>query len=403
MKWHLHNGDCVAFMATLPAESVSSVVCDPPYGLGFMGKEFDKLGNGKAQQAWHERWLAEALRVLKPGGHLVAFGGQRTIHRLTCAAEDVGFEIRDTGSWLFYSGFPKSLDVSKAIDSAAGAVREVVGFDESKARQQTPKRGTQALGDFAGSGGTITAPSTESAKQWQGWGTALKPALEPWVLCRKPLIGTVAETVLRYGTGALNIDACRYRYGDRAWPGPERSLEEIRAMASPNVRSGALADKTDPTSYHATKHGIGPAGNDLGRWPANVYHCPKVSRAEREAGCEHLPARSGAEAVDREQGSAGTKSPSAGAGRTADAVRNHHPTLKPIELMAWLCRLVTQPGGVVLDPFAGSGSCGAAALQGGFRYIGAELEAEYVAIAEARIMHHAGLFGKRKATAGGVL
>ena len=396
MKWHLHHGDCVAFMATLPAESVSSVVCDPPYGLGFMGKEFDKLGNGKAQQAWHERWLAEALRVLKPGGHLVAFGGQRTIHRLTCAAEDVGFEIRDTGSWLFYSGFPKSLDVSKAIDSAAGAVREVVGFDAAKARQQTPNHGTVGFSGAAEGHGNITTPSTESAKKWQGWGTALKPALEPFVVARKPLIGTVAETVLRYGTGALNIDACRYRYGDRAWPGPG---DEGRWGDGSGTRPGGFGD------VGASKGGSEPCGHkhDLGRWPANVYHCPKVSRAEREAGCEHLPARSGAEAVDREEGSAGTNSPSAGAGRTADAVRNHHPTLKPIELMAWLCRLVTQPGGVVLDPFAGSGSCGAAALQGGFRYLGAELDAEYVAIAEARIMHHAGLFGQRKADAGGVL
>jgi DNA modification methylase len=394
MRWHLHHGDCVAFMATLPAESVSSVVCDPPYGLGFMGKEFDKLGNGKAQQAWHERWLAEALRVLKPGGHLVAFGGQRTIHRLTVAAEDVGFEIRDTGSWLFYSGFPKSLDVSKALDSAAGAVREVVGTylgatnigkgsTNSYIAMETGPRTTV----------NITAPSTESAKQWQGWGTATKPALEPWVLCRKPLIGTVAETVLRYGTGALNIDACRYRYGDRAWPGPDDGTNPGTVFAGDFGKNG----------IYGTGKAVACGGHDLGRWPANVYHCPKVSRAEREAGCEHLPARSGAEAVDREEGSAGTKSPGAGAGRTADAVRNHHPTLKPIELMAWLCRLVTQPGGVVLDPFAGSGSCGAAALQGGFRYLGAELDAEYVAIAEARIMHHAGLFGQRKATAGGVL
>jgi DNA modification methylase len=389
MKWHLHHGDCVAFMATLPAESVSSVVCDPPYGLGFMGKAFDKLGNGKAQQAWHERWLTEALRVLKPGGHLVAFGGQRTIHRLTCAAEDVGFEIRDTGSWLFYSGFPKSLDVSRAIDLAAGAVREVIGVS---ARHDG---GSGVGSSFVVSTvvPNITAPSTENAKKWQGWGTATKPALEPWVLCRKPLIGTVAETVLRYGTGALNIDACRYRYGDRAWPGPDDGTNPGTVFAGDFGKNG----------IYGTGKAVACGGHDLGRWPANVYHCPKVSRAEREAGCEHLPARSGAEAVDREEGSAGTNSPSAGAGRTADAVRNHHPTLKPIELMAWLCRLVTQPGGVVLDPFAGSGSCGAAALQGGFRYLGAELDAEYVAIAEARIMHHAGLFGKRKATAGGVL
>jgi hypothetical protein len=399
MKWHLHHGDCVAFMATLPAESVSSVVCDPPYGLGFMGKEFDKLGNGKAQQAWHERWLAEALRVLKPGGHLVAFGGQRTIHRLTCAAEDVGFEIRDTGSWLFYSGFPKSLDVSKALDSAAGAVREVIGSwtPTGTARPSASGKGmrnaTAGLGshDVAFSGSLpITAPSTESAKRWQGWGTATKPALEPWVLCRKPLIGTVAETVLRYGTGALNIDACRYRYGDRAWPGPDAS--------------GHWGDGTRPGGFgkngiYGTGKAVACGGHDLGRWPANVYHCPKASRAEREAGCEHLAPR----LIHLEEGATGSESPRAGAGRNGNAVHNHHPTLKPIELMAWLCRLVTQPGGVVLDPFAGSGSCGAAALQGGFRYLGAELDAEYVAIAEARIMHHAGLFGKRKATAGGVL
>jgi hypothetical protein len=213
------------------------------------------------------------------------------------------------------------------------------------------------------------------------------------VLCRKPLIGTVAETVLRYGTGALNIDACRYRYGDRAWPGPDAS--------------GHWGDGTRPGGFgkngiYGTGKAVACGGHDLGRWPANVYHCPKVSRAEREAGCEHLGTQRRRGGRPR-GGRAGTKSPSAGAGRTADAVHNHHPTLKPIELMAWLCRLVTQPGGVVLDPFAGSGSCGAAALQGGFRYLGAELDAEYVAIAEARIMHHAGLFGKRKATAGGVL
>ena len=402
MKWHLHNGDCVAFMATLPAESVSSVVCDPPYGLGFMGKEFDKLGNGKAQQAWHERWLTEALRVLKPGGHLVAFGGQRTIHRLTCAAEDVGFEIRDTGSWLFYSGFPKSLDVSKAIDKAARGCPQGGPDPLKSGRGTVPQRNGWGAVPDPGSGKalsgitldyTVHIPATDAARQWAGWGTALKPALEPFVVARKPLTGTVAETVLRYGTGALNIDACRYRYGDRAWPGPDDGTNPGTVFAGDFGKNG----------IYGTGKAVACGGHDLGRWPANVYQCPKVSRAEREAGCEHLPARSGAEAVDREEGSAGMKSARAGANAGASTVHNHHPTLKPIELMAWLCRLVTQPGGVVLDPFAGSGSCGAAALQGGFRYLGAELDAEYVAIAEARIMHHAGLFGQRKATAGGVL
>tara|TARA_R110002126_G_scaffold219894_1_gene365250 strand:- start:1176 stop:2012 length:837 start_codon:yes stop_codon:yes gene_type:complete len=239
----------------------------------------------------------------------------------------------------------------------------------------------------------ITAPSTEAAKKWQGYGTALKPALEPWVLCRKPMASTVAANVLQWGTGALNIDAARYGYGDRAWPGPDASLEVIQARSSPNVRSGRLVDGCVATSYRIDQTGIGPAGNPLGRWPANVYHCPKTSRAEREAGCHHLPARTGAEAVDRDEDSDGMASPRAGAGRTANDIHNHHPTLKPIALMAWLCRLVTPTGGVILDPFAGSGSCGAAAVPQGFRYIGAELEADYALIAEARISHHAGLFG----------
>jgi len=400
MKWHLHNGDCVAFMSTLPAESIDSVVCDPPYGLGFMGKDFDKLGPGPAQQAWHADWLAEALRVLKPGGHLVAFGGQRTIHRLTCAAEDAGFEVRDQGAWAFWSGFPKSLDVSKAIDKAAGAEREVVG----------PGRWNHIKGDNAkqrdclirpGGKHDITAPATENARRWQGWGTALKPALEPWVLCRKPLIGTVADNVLRYGTGALNIDACRYRYGDLAWPGPsDKSHDGAVFVRGANAGPPRMAFGSFASDYDATKV---MSAHDLGRWPANIYYCPKVSRAEREAGCEHLTPRTGAEAVDREEGSAGMANPGAGAGRTADSVRNHHPTLKPIELMAWLCRLVTPSGGVVLDPFAGSGSCGAAALAGGFRYLGAELDPDYATIAEARIAHHAGLFGLRQPGADGVL
>jgi hypothetical protein len=221
MKWHLHNGDCVAMMAAMPADSVDSVVCDPPYGLGFMGKEFDKLGNGAAQQAWHALWLTEALRVLKPGGHLVAFGGQRTIHRLTCAAEDAGFEVRDSGAWLTYSGFPKSLDVSKAIDKMAGAEREVVG--SYLGATNIGKGSTNsyiALETGPRTTVNITTPTTEAAKKWNGYGTALKPALEPWVLCRKPLIGTVAANVLQWGTGALNIDAARYKLGDRAWPGP---------------------------------------------------------------------------------------------------------------------------------------------------------------------------------------
>jgi DNA modification methylase len=411
MKWHLHNGDCVAMMAAMPADSADSVVCDPPYGLGFMGKEFDKIGNGAAQQAWHARWLVEALRVLKPGGHLVAFGGQRTIHRLTCAAEDVGFEVRDQGAWLTYTGFPKSLNVSVALDKMAGAEREVVGrkADPMYAAQVSASSASPiGLGTSAQDGaweraGNITTPTTEAAKKWNGYGTALKPALEPWVMCRKPLNGTVAANVLQWGTGALNIDAARYGYGDRAWPGP-MTQDLVAPKSDPARRAGVVGSDLGISRSSASAMRDAQAESiartlDLGRWPANVYHCPKTSRAEREAGCHHLPARTGAEAVDRDEDSAGIKSARAG----ANDIHNHHPTLKPIALMSWLCRLVTPTGGVILDPFAGSGSCGAAAVPQGFRYIGAELEADYALIAEARISHHAGLFGIRRPDIASVL
>jgi hypothetical protein len=392
MRWHLHNGDCVAMMAAMPADSVDSVVCDPPYGLGFMGKEFDKLGNGAAQQAWHALWLTEALRVLKPGGHLVAFGGQRTIHRLTCAAEDAGFEVRDSGAWLFYSGFPKSLDVSKAIDKMAGADPVVLGISPNWRESKRDRERFGSMEVRGANAGLLTAPTTEAAKKWNGYGTSLKPALEPWVLCRKPLNGTVAANVLQWGTGALNIDAARYKRGDRAWPGPDSATTLVRP---PIIR--------DNNAVLGRGLGVGVQLEPDGYWPANVYQCSKTSRAEREAGCHHLPARTGAEAVDRDEDSAGMASPRAGASRTANDIHNHHPTLKPIALMAWLCRLVTPTGGVILDPFAGSGSCGAAAVPQGFRYIGAELEADYALIAEARISHHAGLFGIQQRGVGDVL
>jgi len=279
------------------------------------------------------------------------------------------------------SGFPKSLDVSKMLDKMAGAEREVVGRGAWAGREGTPGS-TAEWGLRNEKTRTITAPSTEAAKKWQGYGTSTKPALEPWVLCRKPLIGTVAANVLQWGTGALNIDAARYKRGDRAWPGPDYTATLVRPPIS-----------RDDNAVLGRGLGVGVQVEPDGRWPANVYHCPKTGRAEREAGCHHLPARTGAEAVDRDEGSAGMANPRAGAGRTANDIHNHHPTLKPIALMAWLCRLVTPTGGVILDPFAGSGSCGAAAVPQGFRYIGAELEADYALIAEARISHHAGLFG----------
>ena len=376
----LYRGDCLDVLASMEPGSVDAIVCDPPYGLGFMGKKWDALPPG-------EDWARACLRVLSPGGHLVAFGGTRTVHRLACALEDAGLEIRDTIAWVQWQGFPKSLDVSKAIDRAAGAEREVVAINyqaRSKANKSTTsaKMPSYDKARTAQSEAVFTAPATEDARTWEGFGTALKPAHEPAILARKPLVGTVAANVLEHGTGALNIDGCRYAYGDPAWPGPDRTAEEIRQTDRPNT-SG---------DHHAGTVTTVPAGrqvnvSDLGRWPANLYACPKPSRAEREAGCERLQGRTGAEAIGRKEGHKSM----VGAGRTAEQVKNHHPTVKPLGVMRWLCKLVGgQRGSVILDPFMGSGTTGCAAMLEGFDFIGIEREPEYMQIAEARIRHHLG-------------
>ena len=343
-KLTLHHGDCLEVLRSLPDCSVDSVVTDPPYGLSFMGKRWDY--DVPSVDVW-----AECLRVLKPGGHLLAFAGTRTQHRMAVRIEDAGFEIRDMIAWVYGSGFPKSLDVSKAIDKAAGAEREVVGQHGAPAKS-IYSQGKQELPQEV----NITAPATPEAKQWQGWGTALKPALEPITVARKPLIGTVAENVLQHGTGAINVDGGRV--GER-WP----------------------ANFIHDGSEEAT---------DLLGASARFFYCAKASKADRDEGCEKLQERSAGECVDRVEGSAGMESPRAGAGRTSGS-RNHHPTVKPTDLMRYLCRLVTPPSGIVLDPFMGSGSTGKAAMLEGFAFVGIEREAEYIDIAKARIQSAVGL------------
>ncbi len=348
---NLQLGDCLDVLKTLADNSVDSVVTDPPYGLSFMGKHWDYDVPGS--DVW-----AECLRVLKPGGHLLAFAGTRTQHRMAVNIEDAGFEIRDMIAWVYGSGFPKSLDVSKAIDKAAGAEREMVRV---KPRAETS-------GTMAGSTDTRPwieksrelgyhevagkDPVTAAAAAWQGFGTALKPALEPVTVARKPLVGTVAANVLAHGCGALNIDASRIP--------TDPSVDDPRL-------GGAGTWSSDKMKYRGGYAGERFSSSALGRWPANLIHdgSDDVAR-EFPDGNARFFYQAKTSKKDRGDG-------------------NSHPTVKPTDLMRYLCRLVTPPGGIVLDPFMGSGSTGKAAVLEGFRFIGIEREPAYMDIATARI------------------
>ena len=412
------EGDCLERLRDLPADSVHAVVTDPPYGLGFMGREWDRPGlpddvdADRRQpyrfQRWCEAWAAECYRILRPGGHLLAFGGTRTAHRLASGIEDAGFEIRDTIAYLYLSGFPKSLDVGKAIDARLGAERTpgpATNTDCADLRAGRPCRGHGDAGQRQ-SGETVhatpTAPATADAAEWDGWGTALKPAHEPIVVARKPLEGTVAGTVLKWATGALNIDGCRVAV----------AADDPVHGAVWTVRDGGPATMNVQPGQDGTRR---PAtAGTLGRWPANVALDPAA-----------------ADALDAQSGDRSTSSPDevgAGSGRssrengtsewdvggtltvaygdTGGASRmlyvakpsraerdaglpagNDHPTVKPATLLRWLVRLVTPPGGIVVDPFAGSGTTGIAAVCEGMRGVLIERDADYAAIARARIEH----------------
>ena len=375
--FEIKNADCREVMRGLPENSIDSIVTDPPYGLEFMGKGWDRGVPGI------EFWT-EALRVLKPGGHLLAFGGTRTFHRLTCAIEDSGFEIRDCLGWIYGSGFPKSHNISKAIDKAAGAEREIVGINPNHRKTASGEvhQTETMLGEPHTSDGTITAPATPEAAEWAGWGTALKPAWEPIILARKPLAGTVAQNVLEFRTGGLNIDAARV------------GEETIRA------RKGGFSD--------SPIYGTGAAGltfgGHLGRWPANILHDgseeaigifpettsgilkPSHFSKASEANCLNgsNQARHPRGEFGGDSGSAARFFYCAKASKADREAGNIHPTVKPSALMKYLCRLVTAPGGLILDPFAGSGSTGKAAIAEGFRFLGAELDPAYAEIARAR-------------------
>ena len=419
-------GDCIEQMKTLEADSVDAIVTDPPYGLEFMGKEWDGFGTPLGFQTWTEQWAREALRVLKPGGHLLAFGGTRMYHRLAAGIEDAGFEIRDTLMWLYGSGFPKSLDVSKAIDKAAGAWREVVGVGKSGKNRNVLNAANYP--DTFGGDYEITEAATQEAKKWQGWGTALKPAVEPIVLARKPLIGTVADNVLTHGTGALNIDASRIGIlpgdepsagkrtatfgtketvsggdGSGGWAAasgrwPANILLDEAAAALLDEQSGVLTsgaknggiyntDEQSPSSFSKAMNGkprTYTADSSTGG-ASRFFYVAKASRSERNKGLEGLEQKD----TQKWNGEVGKRGigdyyPD-GTPRPRTPERNIHPTVKPVALMRYLIRLVTPKGGTVLDPFLGSGTTAVAAIEEGVAWIGCEREPEYLEIIEARV------------------
>lgn len=370
----LFVGDCLDVLRGMPVNSVDSIVTDPPYGLSFMGKAWD--GSVPGAEMW-----AEVLRVLKPGGHLLAFAGTRTQHRMACAIEDAGFEIRDMIGWAYGSGFPKSHDVGKKVEDR------------------------------------------------KGWGTALKPAWEPITVARKPLEGTVAKNVLSHGTGALNIDGCRV-HGEDA-QGGDYTVKRLKPGATLN-KTGGNWRPDEGVEYHGnlkpgrwpaniihdgsdevvacfpekagaaapvTRRGSDKFRNAYGKFAGNVdeagstfrgdsgsaarfFYCAKASKADRDHGLDHLEEQ---QFVQWQTGNGASGKPSSMSEGRDTRRKNTHPTVKPTDLMRYLCRLVTPPGGVVLDPFMGSGSTGRGAVLEGFRFIGIEMEAEYVDFARARI------------------
>ena len=405
MKSTTYIGDCRDILSMFYEDNTfDSIVTDPPYGLGFMGKGWDNSVPGV------EFWT-EILRVLKPGGHLLSFSGSRTYHRMACAIEDAGFEMRDQIMWVYGSGFPKSLDVSKAIDKAAGAEREILSECQVSG---IGHNGNAFKGHAEGATQKFYgAPSIDATKQWQGWGTALKPAHEPICVARKPLIGTVAANVLQFGTGGLNIDACRV--AGEAWkahtatglaskfftegyaPVIEKSphmgvrwpanlihdgSDEVLA-AFPYTESGKPSGIRRAKSEHNVDYADMAAGTELTGYgnagsAARFFYCAKTSKSDRNAGCESI--------AEKQYSHDGRETPIDNAyQRNANAASNCHPTVKPTDLMAYLCRLVTPLGGTILDPFMGSGSTGKAALREGFNFVGIDLDAHYVAIADARM------------------
>ena len=401
----LINGDCLKEVKKLVDDGiqVDSIVTDPPYHLtsiverfgkegsasvkdkdgafqrqskGFMGKEWDGGDIAFRKETWEL-----FMKVLKPGGHLLAFSGSRTYHRMAIAIEDAGFDIRDQIMWLYGSGFPKSLNIGKAIDKKQGNQREILGVAGKSGSLRNCMAGNYAGGEYYD-----TIPVSQDAKLWEGWGTALKPAHEPIVLARKPLSEkSIVENVLKHRTGGIHIDACRIKDENQ---NTERKTTKRKSRSEGGVWTNDNSGMDNPQNTFAD-------ADPRGRYPSNVMHnglqeewarffyCPKTAKAEKNKGLEDLPVK---DKVFNGKSSASSKDMKGVEKKfTTEPSANIHPTVKPVELMKYLCRLITPKGGTILDPFMGSGSTGIAAKDEGFDFIGIEKEKEYFDIAEQRI------------------
>ena len=405
------HGNCIDVLKTLPDNSIDSIVTDPPYELGFMGKSWDSTGIAYNAEVWQE-----CLRVLRPGGHLLSFSGSRTYHRMACAIEDAGFQIRDQIMWVYGSGFPKSTNIAIAIDKKLNKMGNR-GKQINMAGIPKDLEGKEVDGYGNPSVTPPHIPISDEAKKAGGWGTALKPAHEPIVMARKPIEGTNADNFMTHGTGGINIDASRVETTDNFDNVKDRTdmtgkltihheggnLEALHKLKTlgrfpanfihdgsdevlelfPDSKGGAYPAKrgqavnTTFASGQETEGGFRAMG-DSGS-AARFFYCPKANKNDRNEGLDELPEvlLTGRDAgQDERQVPYKTRS---------KVVANHHPTVKPTDLMRYLVRLVTPLNGTVLDPFTGSGSTGKASVLEGFSFVGIEQSAEYVEIAKARI------------------
>ena len=418
-KVTLLKGDCLQKLKELKDNSVDSVVTDPPYEIGFMGKGWDDSGIANNPQLWKE-----VLRVLKPGGHLLSFSHSRTYHRQAVAVEDAGFEIRDQIMWIYGSGFPKSHNVGNAIDKLNGAGNRGHAISSGNRFHPTtgePRPNGEKLDKYEA--------RTEQGKGWEGWGTALKPAHEPIVMARKPFKGTVAQNVLEWGTGGINIDESRigtekvsahhagssasetygWNNGDKKESSKEYYENEGRFPANIifDEEAGKILDEQSGITSQghwpkgktkgfgefgggeSSYEGVGPKDKEKGG-ASRFFYCPKASKKDRDEGMEHLQSKT---IKGRDEGQ--DKTSIAYKARPTER-KNIHPTVKPTDLMAYLVRMVTPKGGTVLDPFMGSGSTGKASVREGMDFIGIEREDEYMEIAKSRIQHEKGKHNYRK-------